>query len=70
MLVARGLTGVLVAQIASGFGSIFIDLTWNTQMFAFTAGVSVLACLLFGLVPALKATALAPADALRAGGRG
>ena len=39
-------------------------------MFGFTAGVSVLACLLFGLVPALKATALSPANTLRAGARG
>ncbi len=70
IVVARGLTTILVAQLASGFGSIFIDLTWNTQMFAFTAGVSVVACLLFGLVPALKATALSPASTLRAGARG
>ena len=70
ILVARGLTAILVAQMASGFGNIFIDLTWNMQMFAFTAGVSVLACLLFGLVPALKATALSPASTLRSGARG
>ena len=70
IIVARGLTTILIAQIASGFGNIFIDLTWNTQMFAFTAGVSVLACLLFGLMPALKATALSPATTLRAGARG
>jgi predicted permease len=70
VVLARALTAILVAQIAAGFGSIFIDLTWNTEMFAFTAAVSVIACLLFGLAPALKATALSPAVALRAGGRG
>ena len=70
IIVARGLTTILIAQIASGFGNIFIDLTWNSQMFAFTAGVSVLACLLFGLMPALKATAVSPANTLRAGARG
>ncbi len=68
--VARGLTTVLIAQLAAGFGNIFIDLTWNTQMFAFTAVVSIVACLLFGLLPALKATALSPATTLRAGARG
>jgi predicted permease len=68
--VARALTSILVAQIASGFGAVFIDLTWNTQMFAFTAAVSAIACLMFGLAPALKATALSPASTLRAGGRG
>ena len=70
IVIARGLTAILVAQIAAGFGNIFIDLSWNSQMFLFTAGVSALACLLFGLVPALKATALSPATSLRAGGRG
>ena len=70
ILVARGLTTILVAQIAAGFGSIFIDLSWNSKMFLFTTGVSALACLLFGLVPALKATSLSPASTLRAGSRG
>jgi putative ABC transport system permease protein len=70
VIVARALTAILIAQMAAGFGSIFIDLTWNTQMLAFTSAVSAIACLLFGLAPALKATALSPAVALRAGGGG
>jgi putative ABC transport system permease protein len=70
VVVARALTTILIAQIASGLGAIFIDLTWNSQMFLFTAAVSAIACLLFGLAPALKATALSPAVSLRAGGRG
>jgi predicted permease len=70
ILIARGLTTILVAQIAAGFGTIFIDLTWNSKMFLFTTGVAALACLLFGLVPALKATSLSPATTLRAGSRG
>ncbi len=70
IVLARGLTSVLMAQIAAGFGNVFIDLAWNSKMFLFTTGVSALACLLFGLAPALKATALSPASTLRAGGRG
>jgi predicted permease len=70
IVLARALTTVLIAQIASGLGNIFIDLSWNTQMFAFTTAVAAVACLLFGLMPALKATALSPAVTLRAGGRG
>jgi putative ABC transport system permease protein len=70
VLVARGLSQLLVAQLAGGMGALFIDLTWNFKIFGFTAGVSLLACLLFGLAPALKATALAPAAALKSGGRG
>jgi putative ABC transport system permease protein len=60
---------VLVAQLAGGSSSVFIDLGWNGTVFGFTAGVSLLACLLFGLAPAMKATALSPAVSLK-GGRG
>jgi putative ABC transport system permease protein len=68
--VARGLTAILVAQLAAGMSSLFLDLSWNLPVFAFTAGVAAVACLLFGLAPALKATALSPSMALKAGGRG
>ena len=70
VLVARALSTMLVAQLAAGMGDLFVDLSWNLQVLGFTAGVSLLACLLFGLAPALKATALAPAVALKSGGRG
>jgi putative ABC transport system permease protein len=70
VFVARALSQLLVAQLAAGMGALFIDLTWNFKVFGFTAGVSLLACLLFGLAPALRATALAPAAALKSGGRG
>jgi predicted permease len=68
--VASALTSVLVAQLAAGMGALFLDLRWDLTIFAFTAAVAGLACLLFGLAPALKATSLAPAMALKAGGRG
>jgi predicted permease len=70
MIVARGLTDVLMAQLAAGMGSLFLDLSWNMTVFAFTAAVAGAACLLFGLAPAMQATALAPVVALKAGGRG
>jgi putative ABC transport system permease protein len=70
MVVARALTGVLVAQLAAGMGSLFLDLDWNMTVFAFTAAVAGAACLLFGLAPAMQATALSPVTALKAGGRG
>jgi predicted permease len=68
--VAHVLTRVLVAAISSSYVSVFVDLTWNWRMVAFTAGVAGIACLLFGVIPALRATALAPTAALRSGGRG
>lgn len=68
--VAKGLTAVLMAQLASGMSGLFLNLDWNMTVFAFTAGVAATACLLFGVAPALQATALAPSAALKAGGRG
>ncbi len=70
VVVARGVTGVLMAQLASGMSGLFLDLDWNVSVFTFTAGVAALACLLFGVAPAVQATALAPSTALKAGGRG
>jgi predicted permease len=68
--VAHVLTRVLVSAISSSYVSVFVDLTWNWRMVAFTAAVAAVACLLFGVVPAWRATALAPTTALRSGGRG
>ncbi len=70
VVVASGLTGVLVAQLAAGTPGFFIDLSWSFKVLGFTTTVSLLACLLFGLAPAIKATALTPATALKSGGRG
>ena len=70
VLVARVLTGALVSAISSSYVSVFVDLTWNWRLIAFTAAVAGIACLLFGVVPAFRATALAPTAALRSGGRG
>jgi len=70
LLVAGALTDVLIAQLAAGQTSLFLDLSWNMSVFGFTAGVAAAACLLFGLAPAMKATALAPVTALKSGGRG
>jgi putative ABC transport system permease protein len=70
LVVAGALTDVLIAQLAAGQTSLFLDLSWNMSVFGFTAAVAAAACLLFGLAPAMKATALAPVTALRSGGRG
>jgi predicted permease len=70
LIVASGLTSVLMAQLSAGMGALFLDLGWNLKLFGFTSGVATAAVLLFGLAPAVKATALAPSAALKAGGRG
>jgi putative ABC transport system permease protein len=69
-LLAGVLTSVLVGVLAGDNHAFFVDLSWNVRLLGFTVGVAFVACLLFGVVPAIRATALAPATALKSGGRG
>ena len=66
---ARVVSGSLVAYLSTPHNPIFVDLATDWRVLAFTAALAVLTCLLFGFTPALRATRLAPADALRTGGR-
>jgi putative ABC transport system permease protein len=60
----------LVAMLSTRTNFTFLDLSMDWRVFAFTAGVGGLTGLLFGVLPALRGTALAPADALRDHSRG
>ena len=64
------LSGVLMDVLAGDNPAVWVDLTWNWRMLGFTSGVAFLACLLFGVAPALRATAVAPSVALKGVGRG
>jgi len=48
---------------------VFLDLTLDVRVLAFTAGVVIAAALLFGTVPALRASRAEPIDALKEQGR-
>jgi predicted permease len=67
--IALALSRALVAFISSSNNRVFVDLAVDWRMLGFTAALAVLTCLLFGLLPALRATQLAPASAMRAGSR-
>jgi predicted permease len=69
-LLARWLSGTLVALIRTERVPVFLDLAPDWRVLAFTAGVAAATCLLFGLAPALRATRTVPAEALRSNGRG
>jgi putative ABC transport system permease protein len=66
---ALGLSRALVAFISTGDNPVFIGLGLDWRVLGFTGALAVLTCLLFGLLPALRATVLSPVAAMRAGGR-
>ena len=70
LLLARWLSGLLVRLLSTGNSPLFVDLALDWRVFAFTAAVAALACLLFGLAPAVRATAESPASAMKPGARG
>lgn len=68
-LLSRWLSEALVAFLSTDSNRLFMDLSPDWRVFAFIAGLACLACLVFGLSPALKATGARPASAMRGGGR-
>jgi putative ABC transport system permease protein len=59
----------LVAFLSTENTRLFVDLSPDWRVFGFTAFLAVLACLLFGLSPALKATGANPGRSMQSGGR-
>jgi putative ABC transport system permease protein len=70
MLLAQGLTRVLVSFLSTRRNPVFLDLVMDWRVFAFTTALAVFTCLLFGLMPALRATRTSPGAAMKAGSRG
>src|SRR5262249_10450412 len=67
---AQGLSRFLVAFLSASDNPIFLDLTPDLRLLGFAAGLASLACLLFGLAPAIRATRMEPGAVMKAGGRG
>ncbi len=59
----------MVALLGTPGNSLFLDLEPGGGVFAFAAATAGLTCLLFGLIPALRATRRDPADVMKTGGR-
>jgi predicted permease len=68
--VARALSAGLVRYLTTEPGTVFLELAMDWRVLGFTAGLSMLTCLLFGLTPALKVTTAAPAQIISLAGRG
>jgi predicted permease len=61
---------LLVRQLSTSANTVFLDLSTDGRILAFTAAVTVMTTLLFGTVPAFRASSVAPTDALKDQGRG
>ena len=69
-ILAQVLSRSLVAFLSTPNDSVFVGLGMDLRVLGFTAVLAMGTCLLFGLLPAWRATRLAPAAAMRAGSRG
>jgi putative ABC transport system permease protein len=66
---AQALSRGLVAFISRAGSPLFVGLNMDWRVLGFSAALAMLTCLLFGLAPAMRATHLSPAAAIRSGGR-
>jgi predicted permease len=69
-VLAQALSQGLIAFLSEPNSGMFLGLGLDWRVLTFTAGVAAATCLLFGLAPAIRATRIAPASAMRTGGRG
>jgi putative ABC transport system permease protein len=69
VFVAYAVSRGLITLIESPDETMFLSLSWDWRVFAFTTALALSTCLLFGLIPALRSTLLSPAAAMRASGR-
>jgi predicted permease len=70
LLFARWGSRLLVRLLSTSTNYVFLDLTLDWPVLAFTAGVAVGTAVLFGTLPAVRGTRVQPNDALKAQGRG
>jgi putative ABC transport system permease protein len=67
---ARVLSQLLIDYLSGEAGRLFVSLSTDWRVLGFTAALAILACLVFGLAPALKATSSPPARIMSLAGRG
>jgi len=69
VLFARWSSAVLVQQLATWRGSVFLDLSLDWRVLGFTAGLAAVTAVIAGIVPALAVTGVAPGDAMKESSR-
>jgi predicted permease len=69
LVIAHNVSRIIISLLSTQNRPVFIDLSLDWRMFAFTALLAMITCVLFGLAPALRATKAAPSRAMNASGR-
>ena len=69
-LLAQGLSRFLVAYLSNGSNTVFLNLGVDWRVLGFATGLALLTCVLFGLMPAIRAARIEPGAAMKAAGRG
>ena len=67
---AHALSGVLVWALSTEGSSVNLNTGMDWRVLLFAAGVAILTCAAFGVLPALRAANAQPAAAMKTGGRG
>ena len=65
MLIASWASRLLVGQLSTSTNTVFLDLSLDWRVLAFTIAVTAATALLFGTAPALRAAGVAPIEALK-----
>jgi predicted permease len=68
--IAWSLSSWLIAFLSTERNKITVDLSLDWRVLLFTTGIAFLTTLLFGLIPAIRASNAAPSEALKSGARG
>jgi len=70
IVMAGACSRLLVSFLSTDQNGLFLTLSMDWRTMAFVAGLIVATCLVFGLVPAFRATLVSPGSAMKASGRG
>ncbi len=70
VVLARALSRVLVWALSTEGNAVFLPVDTDWHVLAFAGGVAAITCVVFGLLPAVRATKAEPISAMKSGGRG
>jgi predicted permease len=70
LVLSRLFSGAVARFLGTEDNPLHLDLTMDARVLSFTVVVTIAACILFGLVPAVRASRAEPIAAMKAGGRG